>query len=280
MIKEYIKSRKKIYNILKPQVDVARQIEYTVRGFFSKIVTCNPNFKELRTYRNCATGKRCFVVANGPSLTIEDLEKIKYEECIGMNRIATVFDKTEWRPMCYCVIDEDIIDSAIDIIGDDELIFTTRSARNKSKIINKKKYIYVDDLYLDTHKVRTDMMSWWSMAPTVTIFAIELAMFMGYKEIILLGVDNTFSVKKNDHFDENYDKNDDYKKTYTSLEERIIERGMTFEEYDVHFKNMLDEFYNKVNVYAKGKGIKIKNATRGGRLEVFERVDLDEILKK
>lgn len=278
MLKERIKANKKLYSVLKPVVDVERQIAYSIRGVARKVIIINPNFKKLKKYRNSATAKRCFIVANGPSLTVEDLNKIKNEQCIGMNRIATIFDKTEWRPMCYCVIDEDIIDSAIEIIGDTELIFTTKSAKNKSNIIDQKNYVYVDDLYLSTHKVKTDMLSWWSMAPTVTIFAIELAIFMGYKEIILLGVDNTLTSKKNDHFDDSYDQNDEYKKTHTTLEKRIIERGMTFDEYDLHIKNMVDGFYEKVERYAVRKGIHIKNATRGGQLEAFERIDLDVIL--
>ena len=231
MLKERIKTNKILYSVLKPVVDIMRQIAYSIRGMARKVIIVNPNFRELRKYRNSATEKRCFVVANGPSLTVDDLNKIKNEKCIGMNRIATIFDKTEWRPTCFCVIDEDIIDSAIEIIDDSQPIFTTKSAKNKSKIINQKNFLYVDDLYLSTHKVRTDMLSWWSMAPTVTIFAIELAIFMGYKEIILLGVDNTLTSRKNDHFDDSYDKNDEYKKTHTTLEKRIIERGMTFEEY-------------------------------------------------
>ena len=32
-------------------------------------------------------------------------------------------------------------------------------------------------------------------------------------------------------------------------------------------------------MYNNQHGIKIYNATRGGKLEVFERVDIDEILK-
>lgn len=279
MLKERIKTNKILYSVLKPVVDIMRQIAYSIRGMARKVIIVNPNFRELRKYRNSATEKRCFVVANGPSLTVDDLNKIKNEKCIGMNRIATIFDKTEWRPTCFCVIDEDIIDSAIEIIDDSQPIFTTKSAKNKSKIINQKNFLYVDDLYLSTHKVRTDMLSWWSMAPTVTIFAIELAIFMGYKEIILLGVDNTLTSRKNDHFDDSYDKNDEYKKTHTTLEKRIIERGMTFEEYDVHIKNMVDGFYEKVEKYAVNKGVRIKNATRGGMLEAFERVDLDDLLK-
>ena len=38
--------------------------------------------------------------------------------------------------------------------------------------------------------------------------------------------------------------------------------------------------YKCAKDYADSHGIKIYNATRGGELETFERVDLDEILSK
>ena len=37
--------------------------------------------------------------------------------------------------------------------------------------------------------------------------------------------------------------------------------------------------YQKIKEYAEQRGIKIYNATRGGYLEVFERVNLDELLR-
>ncbi len=37
--------------------------------------------------------------------------------------------------------------------------------------------------------------------------------------------------------------------------------------------------YQKIKEYAEQKGIKIYNATRGGYLEVFERVNLDDLLQ-
>ena len=38
--------------------------------------------------------------------------------------------------------------------------------------------------------------------------------------------------------------------------------------------------YQKAKQYAETHGIKIYNATRGGKLEVFERVDFDSLFEK
>ena len=49
--------------------------------------------RKLVALKKCCPGQRCFIVGNGPSLTIEDLEKIKNEFCFAANRIYTLYDK-------------------------------------------------------------------------------------------------------------------------------------------------------------------------------------------
>jgi hypothetical protein len=43
--------------------------------------------------------------------------------------------------------------------------------------------------------------------------------------------------------------------------------------------DIIDSAYEAAERYAKEHGIKIFNATRGGRLETFERVDFDDLFK-
>lgn len=48
---------------------------------------------------------RWFVLGNGPSLNDTPLDKLIGENTIGMNRIHLMYDKTEWRPTIYMKID-------------------------------------------------------------------------------------------------------------------------------------------------------------------------------
>ena len=45
--------------------------------------------KKLARLKNIHTGKRCFIIGNGPSLTSSDLDKLRdnNEICFGFNRI-------------------------------------------------------------------------------------------------------------------------------------------------------------------------------------------------
>ena len=85
---------------------LSRNIEKGIK----RILNVN-RFKSGRTaiqkYRNFYHGQRCFIIGNGPSLTIKDLEKIKAfgEISIASNSIYNLFPSTDWRPTIYTVHD-------------------------------------------------------------------------------------------------------------------------------------------------------------------------------
>jgi len=68
-------------------------------------------YRGLKKFKDIHRGKRCFIVATGPSLTLEDVEKIKGEITFGMNSVYKLFDKTDWRPDYYGVIDPWVFDN-------------------------------------------------------------------------------------------------------------------------------------------------------------------------
>ena len=80
---------------------------------------------------------------------------------------------------------------------------------------------------------------------------------MGFKEIYLIGADCNYSDNKSKHHFIDYGH---YDSTYKSAGTRMIYA------------------YKVAKKYADKNNIKIYNATRGGMLEVFPRVNLDELL--
>ena len=65
--------------------------------------------KKLKKLKNKYEGMRCFIIGNGPSLTIDDLELLEKEHCFAFNRIYETYDKTKWRPEFYMVLDNDVL---------------------------------------------------------------------------------------------------------------------------------------------------------------------------
>ena len=91
---------------------------------------------------------------------------------------------------------------------------------------------------------------------SIAYSCIELAVYMGFSEIYLLGTDCTYLGEK-EHF----------------VDSGVEDRSRKFAT------PKLIVGYEAAKEYADTHNIKIYNATRGGVLEVFERVNLDEVLE-
>ena len=55
---------------------------------------------QLAKYKDIHKGKRMFLVGNGPSVRLEDLETLHRhgELSFGVKQVYKIFDKTVWRP--------------------------------------------------------------------------------------------------------------------------------------------------------------------------------------
>lgn len=226
--------------------------------------------EELLKFKNIHKGKRCFIVATGPSLKVEDLDKLKEknEICISMNRIYNIFDKTQWRPDYYVIEDAKMIEDLASEIAELELDYKFVAAnpecyweyKNSASSI---KYNMIVQNYKDSKPgFSSNVERCVYNGRTVTYVCLQLAAYMGFAEIYLLGVDFSYSADlyaPENHFQGYHDSN-----TAVRLN-------------PIHPELMILA-YEKAKEYAKIHGIKIFNATRGGKLEVFERVDIDAVL--
>ena len=92
-------------------------VKKIIRPVYYKLVhshvkqTCRRTFMKFQNFHDMYLNQKCFIVANGPSLTIEDLEVICNKKIIsfGMNRIYKLYDKTKWRPTFYITQDPHLI---------------------------------------------------------------------------------------------------------------------------------------------------------------------------
>ena len=68
---------------------------------------------------------------------------------------------------------------------------------------------------------------------------------------------------------------------YEKLEKKNLKKKRETPYEDMtHYKTVKEFFYKSAKEYADSNGIKIINCTRGGMLEVFPRMSLEEVLGK
>lgn len=233
--------------------------------------------KQIQQAKGRHTGERCFIIGNGPSLRLEDLEKLRSnnEYTFASNGIFLLFDQTEWRPTYYTCIDSGGFQKLAQMYDVSCGEFPEKEAYLSSKIqpkrlTGKERFCYIDHgNHTKTRMLTRNMKREGDVSVTVydmftvTNMAIEIAMYMGFREIYLLGVDCDYS-KDRIHVVE------------TSLDDHIRhnlgKRRMM--DYTVSF---MRDAYACMEHAARKEGVKIYNATRGGKLEAFERVDFDSI---
>lgn len=221
-------------------------------------------YSKLREFSGKYKGKRCFIVATGPSLTISDLEKIKGEYSFGMNSICMLFDKTSWRPSFYGIQDVFVYEKMKDIINNtfsvNDIVFTGSTLNCKKYIeypVNAFYHKYAAQCRRFFVKFSDNAYSEVYDGSTITYSLIQIAVYMGFKEIYLLGVDCSYQKGKKNH---------------------VVESGH-IDKYDylLNYKRMVIS-YEKAKEYADSHDIHIINCTRGGMLEVFPRKSLEEVL--
>ena len=242
---------------------------------FSNKLYCDNNMQYWEKLLNKYKGIRGFVIANGPSLKIDDLDKLCNEITIASNKIYLAFEKTNWRPNYYTICDEVLaskinnevqnynlivhapINIGVNFLGCDVFYWKNLSAPKRPQYENLKfSADYTKGVY---------------SGYSITYQNIQLAAHLGLHPIYLLGCDHSYKGEKDKRkigIIKN-DQNNHFIKNYRLPGEKVnaapIER-MTVAHYHA-------------NEYAKKNNIQIINATRGGKLEVYDRVEFDTLFK-
>lgn len=233
--------------------------------------------KKLAALKDRHRGERCFLIGNGPSLRAEDLTMLheRGEITFAFNRIFNIFEQTLWRPTYYVSQDEKMLGGCVDEVNAMEL-------SHKFVPIQLKWYHGIDirnALYFNIdYQSNDDVMQFTfsddidhsiACASTCMYSAAQLACYMGFTEIYLIGVDHHFHTSINNHGEIVVDET---AKDYFSDAYNPDKANLFIPNTE---KSTLT--YVAMKKQCDLRGVKIYNATRGGKLEVFERVDFDNL---
>ena len=189
-----------------------------------------PKNTVFEEYKNKHKGERVFLIANGPSLSETNLDLLKDETTIAMNRISLIYPKNpEWRPTYYLF-------SSTNVRHPDwgaawtESVQTAISEKQTTSFIAKmfkptidpqEKYSQVKwfesmseqkpamtgDISPDSFS--TDIVERIDKSGTTMNLALQLSYHMGFSEIIVVGADLGWSGDRGsksdpNHFDKSY----------------------------------------------------------------------------
>jgi hypothetical protein len=151
------------------------------------------SIKRLRSYKDIHRGKRCFIIGNGPSLNQLDLTLLKNEYTFGMNRIYLGFHDMGFETSYYVCMNDLVVEQcAIDIQKMDIPRFLSWRARKWINPDNDLQFIYTT---YTGPGFSTDITGRIWESATVTYVALQLAYYMGFETVYLIGVDHNYDTK-------------------------------------------------------------------------------------
>lgn len=217
-------------------------------------------------------GKRCFVMGNGPSLLKCDLGLLKNEVTIASNAQYLSWDTMGFVPTFLTVEDRLVAEDRADElcalerptkIFPRDLLYCLRRSKNTIFINFIRDYRPFPQFTSDFGKV-----VYWG--GTVTMLNLQLAYYLGCQEIYLIGFDHHYKVP-----------NDVKDYVITSEEDDVnhIHPSYFGKGYRWHDPNLarMEQSYAEARRFLDQKQVLVRNATVGGHLEIFERIDYETL---
>lgn len=218
----------------------------------------------LERFEDLHQGQRGFILGNGPSLQRTDLSLLRDEITFGMNRIYLAFDSMGFSTTYYVSVNTLVIGQCAEEIRALTMPkFVTW--RGREWLGSQANLVYLDTDYTGAPTFSTDARGRIFEGSTVTYVALQLAFHMGFKEVILIGVDHRFSAKgpANATVESQEGDRDHFSPSYFGP-------GFRWQLPDLEAS---EAAYRLARQKFEASGRRVLDATVGGALEVFSKVD-------
>jgi hypothetical protein len=245
-----------------------------VTSFRNSVLQYFNNYQKVHKKIANQYSGRCFILGNGPSLNEQDLSLLRNEHCFVTNRFVLHNNFEVVDPNFYCMADPEFL------VKNERIIL---KKIKKKLTINKEIQLYISNRYFLSYWFRktfkdidvnyiyfrpdkqvkkektlsVDLKRGVYYGNTIVIdFCIPLALIMGFDEIILLGCDLNYA-SGNSHFHGHREG--------TENKSKGISRNQWVKE--------VDRSYGICNEYANTQGVKLLDATEGGKINTLEKTD-------
>jgi|GEM_PF-1861112 len=257
-----------------------KNLDYYVEKEFNK--SPDPDSERIAAFYNAFKGKRCFIIGNGPSLNKHDLSLLEGEYTFAVNSFFYKTDETGFRPTFFVVEDNAVMKENIERIRAYEVPFKFFPTNYKGLHpegdnvyffrMNRGFYEKSSPNYC-VPRFSTDASKVLYCGQSVTYINLQLAYFMGFTEVYLIGMDFNYQIpsshkRQGDLIISTTDDPNHFHKDYFG-------KGKTWKDPKL---DRVAVNYRQAKLVYEAVGRKIYNATIGGKLEIFERVDYERLL--
>lgn len=237
-----------------------------------------PRLRALRQKHNGLD--RCFIIGNGPSLNQTNLSLLKDEVTFAVNGFFLKAPELDWLPTFYVVEDHLVAEDRAKWINEFKgptklfpvyLAYCLNESDDTVFFNHRPRKSYPDGFDFSTNAAEITY-----AGCTVTFTCMQLAFYLGFKEIYLIGVDASYELPKDVEQGDTYGvgvldmKSDDQNHFHPDY------FGKGFRWHDPQVNKMI-EAYGEARKITEATTQRIYNATIGGKLEVFERRSFNDL---
>jgi len=222
----------------------------------------------LHRFRDCHRGERLALVCNGPSLNQTDFSLIRGEISMGLNKIFLGFRRFHFYPRYYLAINQRVIEQSAQEIARLNCVRFLKDMACKNPLPESAlTYLLHSRAEQQFHP---DLCKGFFEGYTVTFAALQLAYFMGFSEVVIVGMDHRYSYTglpneshvlqgpDTNHFDPSYFSGDKWDNPDLANSERFYAMARSSYETD---------------------GRRIIDCTVNGGCTVFEKGRLEDVLR-
>lgn len=245
-------------------VGLRYMMSYNMPFGFAKI-----NKGRLKGFKGIHKGKRCFIIANGPSLKKIDFSLLKDEMTIGMNRIYLMKEVNGFLPnYLVCIDKKSQIEQFYDEL--DELDIPCFFNYDMHKFFSKKENQYFVKGKFSPDFSKDIVNDPCGNGKTVTYTCMQIAYYMGFSEVYLIGKDHSYNTdeKAGKRIESDGKEENHFIKGYYRIGQKWDAPDYKSEEYA----------YKLAKSAFEQDGLCIMDATICGKLKVFEKIDFDKLL--
>lgn len=226
------------------------------------------NYEGISSYWNRRKGESCFIIGNGPSLRQMDLSPLRHCITFGLNKIYLLFDKLGFETTYLVAANPYVVQQAAREFSSLSVpqfiaMWGRQFIQKRDNVVflrENNQSLFMQDI---TKGVCIDC--------TVTYMAMQIAYYMGFETVILIGVDHSFESKGDSHKTVKLEGDDP-----NHFDPNYFGYGTPWQLPDLEGS---EKAYLRAKTVFEADGRQIVDATAGGKLQIFPKISYEDALK-
>lgn len=218
------------------------------------------NRSYLQQIHNRYAGERLFLIANGPSIKDMDLSVLKDKYTMAMNRFYIYFDKIGFVPTFLTCVEELVLEQ----FKEDFKKLPCETFFNWRFYKQFPNAHFLKETYSFNPFFQENILEPTHFGGTVTFACLQLAYYMGFDDVVIIGMDHSFKEKGTP----NKEEVRGYEKDESHFDPNYFPKGSKWKLPDL---DKSEYSYAQARMFYEKNGRKIIDATVNGKCDIFEK---------